>query len=118
MKDKKIYPISAKLNFTGNTGPEIPVEILVISHKGIMVDSLKIPLTVNRSYSVKFTFPILEEEGLVSAIVFRTYSEIIESPDAQRRVRHISEVLFKAPSKKFSNVLIKFLANVSHRRRA
>jgi hypothetical protein len=115
VKSKKtIYPIKCKLVPDGNPEQEIPVDVIQVSHSGFMVDSLNTPLVVNKVYQVRIKFPFTENLVDVTVVVFRTFAQIAE-PNAARKMKLLCELVYKKPNRTFNEMLIKFLANVSHR---
>jgi len=107
-----IYPIKAKLIAEA----EIQVEILQISHTGMLVDSLNTPLAVGKIYQIHFEFPMIEENAEASVLILRTYAEMNPS-GAARKTRHMNELVYKKPPRSFNELLIKFLATASHRQK-
>ena len=105
----KIYPIPCHLK---SATDDKPGNILSISHQGIVVDSLETPLLVNRTYTIQFNFPLLNEAGETLAVVSRTYVKIKERK-SQKRI-HMNELIFKNPSTKFKKFLVNFLAQVAN----
>jgi hypothetical protein len=107
-----IYPLKAKLVAEA----EIPVEILQITHSGMLVDSLNTPLAVGKVYQVHFEFPMIEEKAEVTILILRTYAEMNPS-GTQSKTRHMNELVYKKPPRSFNELLIKFLATASHRQK-
>jgi hypothetical protein len=107
-----IFPLKAQLLMD----VEVPVEILQITHTGLLVDSLSTPLGVGKTHQIHFEFPIIEEDAEVSVVILRTYAEM-NPAGAPRKARHMNELVYKKPSRGFNELLIKFLATASHRQR-
>jgi hypothetical protein len=107
-----MYPIKAKLV----AEIEIVVDILQITHTGLVIDSLNTPLVVGKTYQAKFEFPIIGESADVTAVILRTYAEL-NAPGGARKTRHMNELAYKKPPRNFNELLIKFLATASHRQR-
>lgn len=107
-----LFPFKCKLK---GGDKEIPVEIIQVSHSGMRVDSLKIPLTVSKTFTATFEFPLTNKMAEVEVVVFKTYAEIVDDIGAPRRSRHMNELVYKKPSRAFNELLIQFMANLSHR---
>jgi hypothetical protein len=107
-----IYPIKAKI--VGDS--EVAIEILQISHTGMLVDSLVTPLVVGKSYQIRFEFPLIDEGAEVTVVALRTYAEM-NPAGAPRKARHMNEFVYKKPPRTFNELLIKFLAVATHRQK-
>ena len=108
-----LYPVKAKL--VGDA--EVQVEILQITHNGVLVDSLATPLAVGKTFQVHFEFPLLNQSVDVTALVTRTYAEL-NPPGSARKTRSMNELVYKKPPRSFNEILIKFLATSAQRQKA
>jgi hypothetical protein len=106
------FPLKAKVF----TEVEIPVEILQITHSGLLVDSLHTPLSVGKTCQIHFVFPIIDEAADVTVLILRTYAEM-SAVGSTRKSRHMNELAYKKPPRTFNDLLIKFLATASHRQK-
>lgn len=106
------YPVKGKII----AEVEIPIDILQITHTGLLVDSLSTPLVVGKTYQIHFEFPIIEEIADISVVIMRTYAEM-NSAGVARKTRHMNEMVYKKPPRSFNELLIKFLATASHRQK-
>src|SRR5258708_2403338 len=109
---ENLFPFKCKLK---NGAIEITVDIVQVSHSGMRADSLKTPLTVSKIYTAFFEFPLTNKTAEVEVVVFKTYAEIVDDIGAPRRTRHMAELVYKKPSRAFNELLIQFMANMSHR---
>ncbi len=109
---ESLFPFKAKLK---SGDKEVQVEIIQVSHSGLRIDSLKNPLGVNKVFEASFIFPLTNKTAEVTVVVFKSYAEIVDDFGAPRRTRHLNELVFKNPTRAFNELLISFLANLSHR---
>lgn len=109
------FPFKCKLK-SGDT--ETVVDVLQVGHGGMRIDSHRIPLGVNKVFDASFVFPLTNKTAEVTVVVFKSYAEIVDELGQPRTTRHMNEIVYKAPTKAFNELLIQFLANFSHRTKA
>lgn len=107
---RKIYPIGCSLASDGRT---MNANIMKLTQRGMLVDSLTQSMKVHDCFQVNFVLPLNGKSVSCEAVVVKTYDQFRGKHGLEQAANHVNELVFKNPPQEVRIVITEFLKDIN-----